>query len=61
MFDQRTLAELLIRLVPSGHVGYWVNDDGDVVVVIRDRHWAKEILKQINLMRVLMDDEPIAE
>lgn len=61
MFDPRTLGELLIKMIPDGNVGYWINDDGHIVVVIRDRELAHGMLEQINMMRVLMDDEPIPE
>ena len=57
MFDPRTLGELLIQYVPMGNVAYWVNDDGHLVMVIRDRILATDMLKNINFMRVMLDEE----
>ena len=57
MFDPRTLGELLISLIPDGHVAYWVNSDGDIVVVIREKTLAQDMLKQINYMRMVLDEE----
>tara|TARA_R100000808_G_C2135709_1_gene144078 strand:- start:618 stop:803 length:186 start_codon:yes stop_codon:yes gene_type:complete len=61
MFDPRTLGELLIQLIPDGNVGYWVNDDGHLVMVIRDRILAADMLKNINFMRVMLDEEGESE
>ena len=61
MFDPRTLGELLIQLIPDGNVGYWVNDDGHLVMVIRDRILATDMLKNINFMRVMLDEEGESE
>ena len=61
MIDTITLSELLIKLVPKGNIGYWVNDDGEIVVVIRDRHLANDMLKHINFMRVMLDEEGAPE
>ena len=57
MFDPRTLGELLIQLIPRGNIGYWVNSEGELVVVIRDRELANDMLKNINFMRVMLDEE----
>jgi len=61
MFDPRTLGELLIKMIPDGNVGYWVDDEGSIVIVVRDKHLAQDMLKQINYMRVLLDEEPQSE
>ena len=61
MFDPRTLGELLIKLIPEGNIGYWVDDEGSIVVVIRDKLLATDMLKQINYMRVMLDEEPRSE
>ena len=61
MIDTITLSELLIKLVPKGNIGYWVNDDGEIVVVVRDRHLANDMLKHINFLRVMLDEDGVPE
>ena len=51
----------LIQLIPDGNVGYWVNHDGHLVMVIRDRILAADMLKNINFMRVMLDEEGESE
>ncbi len=60
MFDPRSLSELLLQMVPEGNIAFWVDDNGGVVVVIRDKALGREMLKQINMWRVMFE-EPESE
>lgn len=58
--DPIVLGELLLEMVPEGNVGYWVNDDGHVVVVVRDDEFAKDLIGQLAYLGAI-HDEPQSE
>ncbi len=58
--DPIVLGELLLEMVPVDNVGYWVNDDGHVVVVVRDAEFARDLIGQLAYLGSIYD-EPQSE
>jgi len=58
--DPIVLGELLLEMVPEGNVGYWVNDDGHIVVVARDDQFARDLIHQLSMLGAMHDD-PVPE